>query len=208
MLHLNRPGELSEREQKRLARHLASCGPCRELQKELQASRNTLTTLKNIEPPVPGTLNAEILAAVRRADSRRESFPAPRFRTALAGITLLLIGLFLVQQIVILQKVALLEESMARRPGPLTTKNPILPMALANMTQKMKEEPITISRDRLKALIKAYKKTQKENKMLIRLLRKTYPGFQNLDFQDGLDSGEIEYLLKNRERVLDFIKKI
>lgn len=130
-LHLHRPGELGEEEQRTLERHLAACPACSALLERIAAADRTLAHLRDPLPAVRGieAATAEILRALGRANARpRRSigtqlldglvmmFDRPRLRYATAGVLGLLGGILLYQQVSVMNDVARLERRIAATP--------------------------------------------------------------------------------------------
>lgn len=135
-LHLHRPGELGEEEQRSLERHLAVCPGCSELRERIAAADRTLSRLRGPLTADPGleAATAEILRTLGGANARpRRSirtrlldsvvmmFDRPRLRYAMAGLLGLLGGVLLYQQISVMNDVARLEQRMAAAPGRAAT---------------------------------------------------------------------------------------
>ena len=131
-LHLHRPGELGEKEQRALEHHLAGCPRCSALRERIAAADRTLLPLRGplIADPDIETAAAEILRNLVGANARpRPSirtqlldslvmmFDRPRLRYAMAGLLGLLGGVLLYQQISVMIDVSRLEQRMALTPG-------------------------------------------------------------------------------------------
>jgi hypothetical protein len=133
MLALNRPGELSGREAEGLAQHLRTCTECSEEFKRVQAADRIVERLRSTPPILehPAALVDAVLTGISRPGaatarrSRREVSsrlldfvlsPAIRFGTA--GLAVIAIGVFVVQEAFLLSSVNALEEKMAAQTPP------------------------------------------------------------------------------------------
>jgi hypothetical protein len=134
MLHLHRPGELSEREQANLARHLATCAACTAEQQEVLAADRLFQQVRSMEPTAegPDTITPRVLAALERraspaqvktktsiATRLADMVFAPVTRYATVALATACIILFLAQSVATLRTVSTLDRSIAvRREGP------------------------------------------------------------------------------------------
>ena len=128
LLHLNRPGELSERQQMRLTRHLAHCPTCAAAFRRIQNADATLRQLREFKPELkePENLASEIVQEARglKGMMRRNPFEnfvvgildiieAPKVRYAMAGFIILLIASFFIQEFTVLYRISHLEKRVA-----------------------------------------------------------------------------------------------
>ena len=128
LLHLNRPGELTERQQMRLARHLAHCQDCAAELRRIQNADATLRQLREFKPELkePEKLTNEIVQEARgiKSTMRRNPFEnfvdglldiieAPKVRFAMAGFVILLVASFFIQEFTVLYRISNLEKRVA-----------------------------------------------------------------------------------------------
>jgi hypothetical protein len=134
MLHLHRPGELSGREQAKLARHLATCAACTAEQQEVLAADRFLQQVRSMAQAAegPDTITPRILAAIERRPSPArmqtktgiasriaDMVFAPVTRYATVALASACIVLFLTQSVGTLRTVSTLDRSIpVRREGP------------------------------------------------------------------------------------------
>lgn len=128
LLHLNRRGEISGRQWRKLERHLAVCGRCAEKAKMIERTDPYLQALRDIEPELDDgeALTKKVLDKIDKTSlgSRRKlwgeslyrgvstrSFPL--LQPALIGIVLVTVCAFLFQEFVILDQVSRLEKKVA-----------------------------------------------------------------------------------------------
>jgi hypothetical protein len=117
MMYLYRAGELSEREQVELHRHLQTCERCSAERERIERAAASVQRLREFRPTPrdPDRLTANILASI--AEPKRESFVdrlleimlTPAIRYASAVFVLAAVGSFIVQYYSTLDDVASLE---------------------------------------------------------------------------------------------------
>ncbi len=129
LLHLHRPGELSDRQEKRLRHHLAKCPTCAAERAGILEADRLVSVVRQGRPE--SIHQQELAADIMRTIRRMSGYPPgrgrlmvtwervtglcslPKVRLALAGMTLFLVGAFFLQEFVILYRVTRLEQRMA-----------------------------------------------------------------------------------------------
>jgi len=131
MLHLNRPGELSARDAERLAHHLEDCPECSAEFKQIQMADHMVDGLRSRAPVFehPDAMLNGVLAGIRLPAAVRQSdreflgrlvdfLLQPAIRLGTAGLAAVAIGLFMFQEVVLLNSVNSLEAKIAARTLP------------------------------------------------------------------------------------------
>jgi hypothetical protein len=123
LLHLNRPGELTVRQQKKLEKHLNKCPVCYALKLKIEKMDEVVQTLKEQKPVLsdPNTLTKSIIQEISKPEIReikkqssifeqiQNIFSMGRFRYSAAAFASALLLLFMIQQIYIVNKIGSLE---------------------------------------------------------------------------------------------------
>lgn len=136
LLHLNREGERSPGQEKKLARHLRHCQVCaneklkiEKIDKQIASARETIP-----QHPKPQELTLRIMDSIQQLKRAAQASPReakrtpwfdwlfqPKVRFALVSIVLLIIGVFIFQGTMILHRISRLEKKMAQqseKPSP------------------------------------------------------------------------------------------
>ena len=167
LLHLNRSGELSESEQKKLDNHLRICPDCNKMKQELEKMSTAVKTVKENESVLsdPQTLTTNIIQTISKSEKkkikRRETvfdnildiFSMGRLRYSLAAVVSVILLIFLTQQIYIINKISGLED----RIDTVSLK-------------RISEDSIIISTESIRQIFDVSKFTQFENNDLYRQL--------------------------------------
>jgi hypothetical protein len=130
MLHLNRPGELSENEAEELSQHLKTCPECSEEFRRIQAADRILDLLRAQVPVLaqPDDLVEDVLSGIGRSPAEavrrfNDGLPgwlidlllSPAVRFGTAGLAVFAVGLFMIQEVALLVSVNALEEKIGGR---------------------------------------------------------------------------------------------
>ena len=130
MLHLNRSGELTEREAVELDKHLKTCRRCAQEREKIAQTDPFLSRLRGFTPTVerPDELADRIIASVRQSseatahpgrssplDRVLDYLSFPPIRYASVAFIVVAVGALLIQYFSLLQSVESLEETMADR---------------------------------------------------------------------------------------------
>ena len=127
LIHLNRPGELKESEQKKLKNHLRICPDCRKVKQELEKMSAAVIAVKENEPVIsdPKKLTANIIQEIKQLEKKKikkhnpilynilDIFSRERFRYSLAAVVSGILLIFLIQQIYIINKISGLEQKVS-----------------------------------------------------------------------------------------------
>jgi hypothetical protein len=128
LLYLYRLGEQTKEEQGRVMQHLNHCISCRQLFEELKQFDLTMGYLRDDTPEfankdVISDSIIHTIASERVSESASPNngfwdtiisiFSRPPIRMALAGVSVCLVGLFIIQELFILDRIARLEESLS-----------------------------------------------------------------------------------------------
>ena len=123
-LHLNRPGELSDRKKERLERHVRSCAACAALAASIEAADQRISAARGFRGQAPATMTGRVMAAVAAEGRSREAsagfpgfvpqwFSRPAFRVGLAVSAALLVLVLFGQEASVLWRVSRLERRIA-----------------------------------------------------------------------------------------------
>jgi len=223
MIFLNRPGELSQRERQKLARHLSSCKECAALQERIDNEFKILHALKQERIDIPEKsqmTNAIIQSIVEIENSRlqhgfvnwlNQYIPQmywPRIRFVLSTCIFLIISAFLVQQVSILHRVSELEKNLNRQASltgqSIQLSDRDIDSFFANMNQyaSVQGDKILIDKKALQRLLQSYDKLQFTNKILLGYLEANIPGFD----KENIDIRKLEKFI-NRKKNLQYLLK-
>ncbi|MBN2411189.1 zf-HC2 domain-containing protein [candidate division KSB1 bacterium] len=238
-LHLYRSGELSDRERDRLNRHLASCPDCAAIRKELADMDHKIEQLRG-ESPVPDKPEAltgnimHVLTSYEKLKSYQEHSTydnlikfvfAPRIRFALLAVIVVIVGLFFIQESLLMVRIARLEKKISQNTAAginrtgitqyFVLENKLLSLEKSGLfpsgsflTVNNIENEIVTNEKLLNALLENYKSIKIQNELLLQLLKNTNPDFFHITLKDGLDRAEIEKLLRNKKEILRLIKEL
>lgn len=230
LLYLNRPGELTERQQNKLNRHLSTCSRCAAERIKIEKMNDFIALAGQTKPvqPEPGLITAGIMRAVRNMNAAPRKnlldfFSFPRTRLALIGMSAVLVGMFLMQEFLVLYRISKLEDKMARRTSEQTelienraqrydrfiTGQALHQGELFIAAWKADKTPdhdrVVVKKSTLLAWLKAYRELQQENKFLRKYLQEKLPGLEGISFEDGLDFEEINKIIKNKEHLFEYL---
>ncbi len=233
LLHLNRPGEISPRQRRKLEQHLARCGTCSQEKIRIEKADHNITAAREAKPELtdPGLLTAGILRTIRGLQftprkNRLDFLSLPKIRLALIGISAILIGVFFLQEFVVLYRVSQLEQKMARQSGKqagfhevLTAKfsrgSVIRAFEKSELLKNVRlddaeagDVPIVLNSSTLNALLKSYREMQRENRLLLLCLREKFPELEDIFFEDALDLKELEKIIKGKKKNFKYIHRL
>ena len=153
LLHLNKEGELSTRERRRLAEHAQSCKSCAlELQRIEQADKYIQRIiLARPEVPRPKEFVDSVMEKVRQASiTGNQSWSShllqtildfmvtPRARMATAALTVVALGTFAYQEISLLSGIRALEIKMAAAAGDRTAPTVLYSIS----SEEIRKDPV------------------------------------------------------------------
>ncbi len=203
-----REGELAVEQYRQLQAHIAQCNYCRQEYEDYQQQGHCLQRLKQtpaLEHPEPFT-NA-ILFSIRRQRSTTRRSPFERLldassrtsmRIAVASAIVLLVGLFVVQEVYILQRLHRLEQRLAQQPEPNGT-------GVLRMTEQYQQlldelagqnETLVVDKKMLQEWLDSYNQLEMSHNMLLKLLLEKENLGISLD--NGLTAAELRRLLENK----------
>ncbi len=242
-LYLYRAGELSERERDRLNRHLASCPDCAKVGKELANMDRKIDQIRG-ERPVPdnpAVLTGNImfvLTSYKKFKSCRENAIydniiklvfAPQVRFAMLTVIVFFVGLFFIQESLLMGRIARLEKKISQNTaagrytytsGMGITQYSVFKDKLLSLEKsglfapgsffpvKNIENDIATDEKLLTALLENYKSVKIQNELLLRLLKNKNPDLYHMILKEGLDQAEIEKLLWHKKEIFRFIKEL
>jgi hypothetical protein len=228
-LHLNRPGELSGRQAKQLARHVRRCDACAKELLEIEKADRLIAMAAGSrpQPANPQLLTGRIMEAIQYPSEQPviqkhawlEKLYAPKVRFALTGAALVLLVLFIFQSFMVLQRISRLEEKMTvsgqvktgRSPDTVLVKkatrsylNRAMEQA-GRMSDNLPDDRVIISKSTLNALLKLLRKRVPEDSNLIRRLQQELHLFNGINLEDGLEIKELKKILEHRKQILKSI---
>lgn len=232
LLHLYRSGELSRREAKKLERHLNRCEGCAREKLQVEKTERLMEKARSAMPLLPNpqeltdrimqTLQYEqpgdlgVVKDVKYKYRWLDWFHFPKVRFALAGIVLVVLGIFIFQSTMVLHRVSSLEQKMALQaarterewhPRPKKAMLRALEDA-ARVPDNWPDDWVVIDRKTLDILLKVYEEWHRGEKRGLYRLEKDFPLLEKLDFTDGIKKSELKEILKNKKQILKFIDKI
>jgi hypothetical protein len=223
-MHLNRPGELSPVQAEALERHLKRCPACAAVQGAVNKMEGLLATARLEVPHLadPARLAERIDSAVGNA--RRESADrtfsragsARGFLQVIDGLlrhesarpvfaiaTVLIAGVFFIQEATVLKRVSRLEKRMAAVPGesPSAVRlsewngwSGALPFK-TSMRHQAGDEWISVPKEDLEKLLEAYEDARRLNGVLLDAVQKYRPQINGFIRTERLDASEFERAL-------------
>ena len=233
LLHLNRPGEISPGQRRKLERYLTRCAACSQEKIKIEKADDYIAAVRETKPELtePGLLSAGILRTIRgtRFSPRKnplDFLSLPKTRLALIGISAILIGVFFLQEFLVLYRVSQLEQKMSQQPGKqagfhevLTAKfsrgsvirafekSEFLKNARLDETETA-DDPIVLNSSTLYALLKSLRKLQRENRLLLLYLREKFPELEDIFFEDALDLKKLEKIIKGKKKNFKYIHRL
>ena len=78
----------------------------------------------------------------------------------------------------------------------------------AAFDMELPENRVFLDKSTLEAWLKAYRELRRENKILLRYLREKFPELKGISFENGLNIEEIEKILKNKKKIVDYLYKL
>lgn len=233
LLQLNRPGELTGRQQKKLDQHVSKCSSCAQEKLKIEKASDYIALAREAKPELtePGLLTANIMGTIRRANNYAKKswldfFSLPGTRLTLIGATAVLVGIFFLQEFLVLYRISQLENRMARQSygqtalsGKVTNKfSRVSTVSLLEKSEFLKSlvindseipgDRVLLKKSTLKAYLEAYRELQQENRMLLRYLREKFPELRGISLRDGLDVEEIEKIVKNKKKILKYLNRL
>lgn len=233
LLHLNRPGELSPRRQKKLDRHTASCSFCAAEKLKIEKASAYIADVRETkpEPADPGLMTAGIMRSIRGLNhfprkSRLDFLSFPKTRLALIGLTALLAGAFFLQEFLVLYRISKLEERMTRQSSnqavfteaPAGQSNRVstirafekseLLKSVGEQDMETEDGEVSIKKSTIKAWLTAYRRLQQENRILLRYLQEQFPELRGITLEDGLNPEEVETIMKNKKKIFNYIDRL
>jgi hypothetical protein len=233
LLHLNRPGEIPPKQRRKLQRHLGRCTACSQEKIKIEKADEYIAAAREKKPELtdPGLVSAGILHAIRgtQVTSRKnplDFLSLPKTRLALIGISAILIGVFFLQEFLVLYRVSQLEKMMAQQPGKQAGFQKILTAKLSrNRVIRVFEESellknarlndvetggdrIQLNSSTLNALLKSYRELQRENRLLLLYLREKFPELEDIFLKDALDLKELEKIIKGKSKNIKYIHRL
>ncbi len=233
-LYLYRPGELSEKHRKKLGVHISRCEACEHLAAQLTELEGDL---KDVRGPVAShtepDLTRKILESVKileKGKTRRESgsqttrfSPDYRGSVLVPALALVLFLGFLLQESWIQLRVARLEKRIGNRIPVESYKGDSaipesLPYHLIEKTLSYRKsllpargisgETVIVRKDLLLDFLSSYERLEETNRIYEKIFGILAPVLGEVKLEDGLSEKEIEFLLKNRTRIVSEISRI
>lgn len=184
-VHLNKTGELSEREQRLLEKHIEICLDCQNLVEEIKSKDDYIQRLKNMNPAIdyPGVLTSNIMQSItgqRKPNQLLMKFYKVfdllfSYKLRFTGILILiaLISLFSYQQIHILNKLNQMEQKVAAKlvENETAFKTPILinDRIIKELVPEGSEQVI-LNEESLGLIIESYKNLKTDHDKLLELI--------------------------------------
>ncbi len=218
-LLLYRAGELSPRQREKLHIHMQQCPSCQAKQEVMEEYHELLKQAKH-EPhlPHPQVLTAAIMQSVHSQSAREQRLSTLPTKTkfltnhparfSLAGLLIIVIGVFVLQEILILKRLHHLERRMkTQEQRTISAQDDILIRLLRSELESGNEDKILVDRQTFLQLLSAVAHNTSPAKIEKLLLSEPLE-LQNITFSNGLDRSEIAALLAHRQDILKKLKKL
>jgi len=225
MLFLDRPGELSQSEQKELQQHLLTCTACAKLQEKIENDAAIIERLRQTAVNVPNAfqLTDDILYSVklqRRALNIQRKrwinnlfprFTLPRLRFVLTTFVVLIIAGFLGQEVMILGRISKLEKQLADKPTVQSHdihESAAMKSFLKNLDQLalVKDDKILVNKKSLETLLKSYGELKMSNRILLQYLQDHKAEIEGF-YEKSINPDQIEKVLKKDKRFRQLIRE-
>ena len=209
--------ELTENEQRKLFEHLKHCETCR-LDSERFKEQNRVTDSLISSPTLedPNALTHDILQSIRfltKFSKRRanpidkvlDMFALKPVRLAFASCLVLVIALFIAQEILILNRLKTLEHRLVQQD---TTVQNVYTEAAKNVLSHFNQskEQLVIDRELMGELLNSYGELQMKNRLLLRVLEEQAEQ-ANITWRDGLTDEELDQLFQG-DRIKQKLKEL
>ncbi|MCP4148849.1 MAG: hypothetical protein GY757_13975 [bacterium] len=238
LLHLNREGELSRRQERKLERHLLTCTDCAMEKRQIEDADDIirLARASNPRPVNPEFLTDAIMDAIEPAQpATAPFFPAskwfdwllmPSVRPAAAGIVLVIVGIFIFQGVSLFQRIDQLEQKLARQgTGESSKRGFISKNMVRTATARSLEntgrlyrshrevyngggQPLVLDKKNTLRLLKIIRNRLQEDMELLRFLEEKLLSGTDVDFDDGIQHGELKKLLEKNKTLIEGIHKL
>jgi hypothetical protein len=245
-IHLHRSGELSVRRMQKVNRHLEQCRTCTEVRDRIVRTDLLLARMRQSNPRLvdPGRTTSAIMDSIGctgnslpRDTNINHRYLGPittsifrsikerlsndhKMSFGLAAVAVLIVGVFFIQESLILSHVSRLEERMVviskntngfassiRFDIPFTIDciNAVKQAGLLELA--LPEEWVTVKKTELEALIQSYRDFRLFNAVLLKIIQKNHPEVRTLDDAMSSDSEKaIRILIKNPNMIKWFYK--
>ena len=223
LLHLNRPGEISPGQRRKLQRHLNRCAACSKEKIKIEKADDYIAQVRKTKPELsdPGLLSAGIMRTIRGIRFTRRKNPLdflalPKTRLALIWISAILVGIFFLQEFLVLYRVSQLEHKMSQQPGKQTGLHEVLTAKFSRGSvirafeknaflknarhDDMEGDSIELDSRTLYALLKSYHELRQENRLLLLYLREKFPELADIFFENTLDVKKLEKFINSKKK--------
>jgi hypothetical protein len=204
-LHLNRHGELSEREKRLLDRHLASCADCSAEAERIQRADLSIAAVRGKQPVPSNSLADRIVASIPSPDQDMPLFKTVRRRVdeviesrwtrfGLAAAASFAMLAFFLQEAHVLYRVSRLEKRMTAVSESRTGSIPFIQWGVPSAVERMSmaaqaenaiaelpEEWVAVRKTDLEALVKSYRDSRRFNEVLLNVLQEYRPELNRLN---------------------------
>jgi len=207
--------ELKDSQHRRLAAHLKKCSDCASRAEKMAEYWNTIETL-DFEPHLsePKQLTIEIMSRIGARTHAQKSFMdnlldlllRKKVRLAMVSLSFALVGLFCVQEVMLLTRLQRLETRIARQQSIRHSASPlsILKEKVEALPASESSDTVVIDKEALQELLQFYGELQLQNRLLLNRLRKKELAQVGVSLDDGLTQKELQSLMDHEP----FVKKI
>jgi len=229
LIHLYGPGELSNRQKRRVEKHLGGCNACREVAGEVRRAAGEIRSLRGLQPelPRPEAFTGAILRRIRSEHAgQRPSRLAggleavmdwvgtPFARGALVGIAMLIICLFAAQEALIVHRLNRLEQAVGsgNRATVGSRQYPSLEDVLNTLDQaasgRDKELRAILGQVPTDSLLHEYQRLRRENDLLKRLILEHYPELDRYLAGKPVTAKQLETLLRDYPGYINLLRRL
>jgi len=204
-LHLNRHGELSEREKRLLDGHLENCADCSAAAEQIERADQSINMVRSIQPVPPDSLTGRIFASIPSPDQDMPLFKTVRrrfdeviesrwTRFGLAAAASFAMLAFFFQEAHVLYRVSRLEKRMTTISESHTGTIPFIQWGVPSAVERMSmaaqaenaiaelpEEWVAVRKIDLEALVKSYRDSRRFNEVLLNVLQEYRPELNRLN---------------------------
>ncbi|MBN1559294.1 hypothetical protein JW998_03545 [candidate division KSB1 bacterium] len=204
-----KPDEMPASAWQKLRAHLVLCEKCRDERRLFEAEEAVLSEIRRESHlDRPAELTNDIMRSVRAAErfARRPSKPVDVLldvfalrpvRLTFAVCVMLILGVFVAQQIIIVRRFDRLERRLAQTgTAPSTIQVGASADALLALLANQSGQ-VAIDKKLLEEIVRSYGELQLKDRLLLRLLQERAMR-SNISWQDGLNQDELRSLLEDQ----------
>lgn len=218
MLYLYRFNELTKAEKNQLDNHLEICQSCRGIKQKIHQQLELINSLKQ-EPYFDNQehLAENIVRSIKKSakfqqyqenaiDKILDLFTWKPVRLALVASILAILGVFIIQEAFILQRMSRMEQRLVTRAQLEKNQTAAIEDVSSQLINILPSanEHVVIDKKLLEQFILSYSELQKRNKLLLKLIEDQAEELVDVSLNDGLTKEEIKKILESEK----LIKKV